>query len=239
MVKRATFVMAAALGAVCATGAAADCRLALLLGLDISSSVDVDEDILQRGGMAAALRAPEVEAAFFAADQHVALAVYEWSGRYNQEVVLDWVLIDSPEKLAQAADIVGASKRSYNEFPTAMGEALSFGAQMIARAPGCLRKTIDLAGDGENNEGPGPAMAYALPAYADITVNGLVVADAADFQTEARLTAYYRDNVLHGPGAFMVVADGFDDYLRAMRKKLERELLPPAIGALPAPEQAG
>lgn len=213
--------------------------MALLLGLDISSSVDVDEDVLQRGGMATALRAPEVEAAFFMADSHVALAVYEWSGRYNQEIVLDWVLIDTPATLARAADVVGASKRSYNEFPTAMGEALEFGAEMMARRPDCLRKTIDIAGDGENNEGPGPAMAYALPDYANITVNGLVVANAADFQTEDRLTAYYRDHVLHGPGAFMVVADGFDDYVRAMRQKLERELTPPAIGALEYRDDAG
>lgn len=226
-------------GVMAASGATAECRLALLLGLDISSSVDVEEDILQRGGMAKALRAPEVQAAFFAADQQVALAVYEWSGRYNQEVVLDWTVIDSPTALAKAADTVGKSRRSYNEFPTAMGEALEFGAQMMDRAPGCLQKTIDIAGDGENNEGPGPAMAYALPAYTDITVNGLVVANAADFQTEDRLTAYYRTHVLHGPGAFMVVADGFDDYLRAMRQKLERELSPPSIGALERPEQAG
>lgn len=239
MVKHAALFAGCVMGAVAANTATAECRLALLLGLDISSSVDVDEDILQRGGMAAALRAPEVEAAFFTADQRVALAVYEWSGRYNQEIVLDWVLIDSPAALTRAADVVAASKRSYNEFPTAMGEALEFGARMMARAPGCLRKTIDIAGDGENNEGPGPAMAYALPDYANITVNGLVVANAADFQTEDRLTAYYRDNVLHGPGAFMVVADGFGDYLRAMRQKLEREVTPPAIGALEFGKDAG
>lgn len=239
LVTRAALLAGCVMAMTAATTAAAECRLALLLGLDISSSVDVDEDILQRGGMAAALRAPEVEAAFFMADQKVALAVYEWSGRYNQEIVLDWLVIDSPATLAQAADVVGASKRSYAEFPTAMGEALAFGAGMMGRAPGCLRKTIDMAGDGENNEGPGPAMAYALPDFGDITVNGLVVANAADFQTEDRLTAYYRNNVLHGPGAFMVVADGFDDYLRAMRQKLERELTPPAIGALEQRETAG
>ena len=224
-----------------ATTAQAECRLALLLGLDISSSVDVDEDALQRGGMAAALTAPEVQAAFFAADQNVALAVFEWSGRYNQEVLLDWRMINSPTDLDQAAAAIAQTRRSYAEFPTAMGEALSFAAGMLDRAPRCLARTIDMAGDGENNEGAGPAAAYELPSFQTITVNGLVVANAADFQTEERLTAYYRDNVLHGPGAFMVVADGFDDYERAMRKKLEREVRPAAIGALPldTPEQAG
>ncbi|WP_370402646.1 DUF1194 domain-containing protein [Sulfitobacter sp. JB4-11] len=226
-------------GALLAGDAAAQCRLALLLGLDISSSVDAGEDDLQRGGMAAALRAPEVQAAFFAADQQVALAAFEWSGRYNQELLLDWTMIEAPADLERAADVIAASRRSYGEFPTAMGEALAFGAELMARAPACLGQTIDMAGDGENNEGPGPAMAYALPAFGAITVNGLVVANAAEFQTEDRLTAYYRDNVLHGAGAFMVVADGFDDYLRAMRKKLEREVRPPTIGALAPAEQAG
>jgi hypothetical protein len=212
---------------------AAECRLALLLGLDISSSVDADEDALQRGGMVTALTSPEVEAAFFAVDAPVALGVFEWSGRYNQEIILDWTMINSRAELLRAAEVIGASRRSYNEFPTAMGEALSFGAEMLARAPRCLQHTIDIAGDGENNEGDGPAHAYRNPAFDSITVNGLVVANAADFQTEARLTQFYADQVLHGPGAFMVVADGFDDYERAMREKLERELAVAVIGAGP------
>ena len=242
MVRAAALAgLAVSLAAMAPGAAGAECRLALLLGLDISSSVDADEDALQRGGMAAALRAPEVQAAFFAADQTVALAVFEWSGRYNQEVLLDWTMINSPTDLDRVAGVIGQTRRSYAEFPTAMGEALSFAAGMMDRAPSCLMRTIDMAGDGENNEGAGPDAAYTLPSFQTITVNGLVVANAADFQTEERLTAYYRDHVLHGPGAFMVVADGFDDYLRAMRQKLEREVRPPTIGALPAPqpERAG
>lgn len=225
--------------AICGTSVAADCRLALLLGLDISSSVDAAEDRLQRGGMVSALIAPEVEAAFFGAGQPVALGVYEWSGRYNQEVILDWTLINARSDLLRAAEVIAASTRSYGEFPTAMGEALDFGAEMLARAPNCLRKTIDMAGDGENNEDHGPLVSYMAAAFDDITVNGLVVANAADFQTEERLTAFFSDQVLHGPGAFLVVADGFDDYERAMRIKLERELTPPAIGALKQAEDAG
>jgi hypothetical protein len=230
------FVVANALLAV---PAAADCRLALLLGLDISSSVDADEDRLQRSGMVAALTAAEVEAAFFAAGQPVALGVFEWSGRYNQEVILDWTLIKDRTALVGAAEIIAASSRSYNEFPTAMGQALDFAAEMLARAPQCSHRTIDMAGDGENNEDHGPDMSYAAAAFDSITVNGLVIANAADFQTEERLTAFFENQVLHGPGAFMVLADGFEDYERAMRIKLERELTPAAIGAVAAPRDAG
>ena len=215
-----------------AASPAAACRLALLLALDVSSSVDADEDKLQRGGLVAALTAPEVQSAFFANDLPVALAVFEWSGRYNQEVVLDWTLINSPAALVSAAETVAASTRSHNEFPTAMGYALGFGAEMLARAPECLYQTIDIAGDGQINEGFGPQLAYREFAFADVTVNGLVV-NAAEFTSETTLIEFYRRQVLRGPGAFLEVAQGFEDYERAMRRKLERELTPPVIGAVP------
>ena len=200
--------------------------------------MDAAEDQLQRGGLVSALTAPEVQAAFFASDAPVALAVFEWSGRYNQEIVLDWVLIDSPATLLSAAETVAASKRSHNEFPTAMGYALGYGAQMLARAPDCLQHTIDMAGDGQNNEGFGPQLAYREFAFDEVTVNGLVV-NAAEFTSETMLIEFYRTEVLRGPGAFLEVAQGFEDYERAMRRKLERELRPPVLGAVPNDRSRG
>ncbi|MEW9918875.1 DUF1194 domain-containing protein [Marimonas sp. MJW-29] len=222
--------------ALAAPAGAAECRLALLLGLDISSSVDAAEDALQRGGMARALLAETVETAFFASGTPVALGVFEWSGRYNQEVILDWTLIENRAELQRASDAIGASRRSYNEFPTAMGEALIFAEAMLARAPDCWQRTIDIAGDGENNEGPGPQAVYAsFPAFREITVNGLVIVNAADFQTPHRLNQFYAEQVLHGDGAFMIEANGFNDYERAMRDKLERELSVTVIGRAEGP----
>lgn len=238
LVKICVSAAALALGLVPAAGAA-NCRLALVLAMDVSSSVDAAEDQLQRGGLVAALISPAVEAAFFAADQPVALAVYEWSGRYNQEILLDWTLIDNRSTLVKVAEIIAASTRSHNDFPTAMGYALGYGANLLERAPKCLKKTLDMAGDGQNNDGFDPAIAYREFPFAEVTVNGLVV-NAADFEGEAGLIAYYQLQVLHGPGAFMVIADGFEDFERAMRRKLERELTPATIGALPSqPESAG
>ncbi len=217
---------------------AAECRLALALAIDVSSSVDAAEDTLQRGGVVAALTAPEVVEAFFAGDLPVALAVYEWSGRYNQELILDWTMIDSPAALLNAADVVARSARSHNDFPTAIGYALGYGAQLLSRGPDCLKKTLDMAGDGQNNEGFPPATAYREFPFDGVTVNGLVV-NGADYEGEVGLIAFYTGEVLHGPGAFLIVAEGFEDYERAMRRKLERELAPPAIGALPDGEDAG
>lgn len=224
---------AAAVAALLALGAgplaAAECRLALLLAMDVSSSVDAAEDRLQRGGMVAALTALEVQAAFFATDLPVALAAYEWSGRYNQEVLLEWTLIDSPAQLLFAAETLARSTRSHNDFPTAMGHSLGFGAIMLKRAPACLRKTLDVAGDGQNNDGFGPRQAYDHFPFADVTVNGLVI-NGADFEGETGLVGFYERHVIRGPGAFLEIADGFEDYERAMRRKLERELSPPVMG---------
>ncbi len=230
--------LAACIALMASAAPAQACRLALLLALDVSSSVDAAEDQLQRGGLVSALISPEVQAAFFATGDPVALAVYEWSGRYNQEVILEWMLIDSPAALLSAAEVVAASKRSHNEFPTAMGYALGYGAKMLGRAPRCLYKTLDMAGDGQNNEGFGPRLAYREFAFSDVTVNGLVV-NAAEFASETDLIAFYQNEVLWGPGAFMEVAQGFEDYERAMRRKLERELTLPMIGAVPFVERAG
>jgi hypothetical protein len=209
------------------------CRLALLLAVDVSSSVDASEDILQRGGLATALISPDVQAAFLASPDPVALAAFEWSGRYNQEILLDWTIIRNAKDLTIAAETIGLSKRSHNDFPTAMGYALGYGANMFRRAPACLFKTLDMAGDGANNEGFEPAQAYAEFDFAQITVNGLVV-NAADYEAEVDLIPYYQNNVLHGPGAFLEIAQGFEDYERAMRRKLEREVKPRAIGSLHA-----
>lgn len=217
--------------------AAAQCRLALVLAIDVSSSVDAEEDALQRRGLANALRAPEIQRAFFATDAPVALSVFEWSGRYNQHLLLDWRVIDTPATLLQISAQLGASKRSHNEFPTAMGYALGYAAGLLDRGPPCLFKTVDMAGDGENNEGFGPASAYAEFPFADVTVNGLVV-DTGEIGPDTALVQFYMRQVLRGPGAFLEVAAGFSDYERALRKKLERELRPPSIGALPLPTSA-
>ncbi|MFN3144098.1 MAG: DUF1194 domain-containing protein [Paracoccaceae bacterium] len=225
----------AALGALPAP-AEAVCRLALLLAMDISSSVDAAEDALQRGGLARALVAPEVQRAMFSVPgDTVALAVYEWSGRYQQDMVLDWVLIDSPETLRAAAAEVAASQRSYAEFPTALGYALGHAASVFDSAPPCLFRTLDVSGDGLNNDGFAPALAYKHFPLDEITVNGLAIGGAG----EDDVAAYYRAELIRGPGAFVEEAADFDDFERAMRRKLVRELRAAAIGALDGPAPRG
>ncbi|MEM6657461.1 MAG: DUF1194 domain-containing protein [Pseudomonadota bacterium] len=227
---------AIALGlAVLANPAGAEqCRLALALALDISVSVDEAEDILQRQGLAAALIAPEVQEAFFSSPLPVALAVYEWSGRSTQTIVLDWTMIDHLGDLLTVSARISDSVRSDAGSATAMGHALAFGATLMQRAPECLFQTIDLSGDGSNNDGYGPQIAYRHFPFDTTVVNGLVI-NAADFEGELFLIPFFENNVLHGPGAFLEIAQGFEDFERAMRRKLERELRGLQIGSLREP----
>nr|WP_217356616.1 DUF1194 domain-containing protein [Ruegeria sp. HKCCA0370] len=207
------------------------CRLALALAMDISVSVDEAEDLLQRQGLAAALIAPEVQEAFFSSPMPVALAVYEWSGRSTQHVILNWLLIEDVADLLFASGQISGSVRSDTGSATAMGYALAFGSTLMNKAPDCLFQTIDLSGDGSNNDGYGPQIAYRHFAFQNVVVNGLVI-NAADFEGELFLIPFFENNVLHGPGAFLEVAQGFEDFERAMRKKLKRELSGLQIGAL-------
>lgn len=209
------------------------CRLALVLALDISSSVDAAEDALQRAGVAAALLAPEVQAELLATPEPVALAVYEWSGRYQQGVVLGWRLLDSAAAIRAAAAAIAGSQRSYAEFPTAMGYGLGYAIEVFARAPDCLHRTLDVSGDGVNNDGFGPGLAYRHFAFDGITVNGLAIGGATGSDRE--VYDFYRDEVIRGPGAFVETAQDFEGFERAMRRKLMRELQTVAVGhALPS-----
>lgn len=209
-------------------GHAADaCRLALVLGMDVSNSVDADEDALQRSGLATALLAPEVQDAFFASDAPVAMAVFEWSGRHHQRMIQDWIVIDSVETLRSVAAQIQSTPRFYYEFPTAIGYALGYSAGLLDRAPPCDAQTIDISGDGLNNDGFEPRDAYSAFNLDGVNVNGLVIDVPEDAPLRAGqidLASYYAQHVIRGPAAFIEIADGFEDFARAMERKLIREL---------------
>lgn len=202
--------------------AAADCRIALSLALDVSSSVDAREYALQAAGLAAALTAPEVVDAFLAVPGTVvALHVFEWSGRWQQEVRQDWTLVAAPADLERIAAGLAARPRSHDDYPTALGAAMGFGAHALGKAPACRRRVLDVSGDGVNNQAFGPLPARRAFPFDGVTVNGLVIG-----AERAALAAYYRAEVIQGPGAFVEEAVDFTDFERALRRKLVRELRP-------------
>ncbi len=217
-----------------AGGAAAQspCRLALVLGMDISSSVDPLEDALQRGGLARALRSePVVDAILSQPDRPVALAMFEWSGRLQQDMVLGWTMLTDAQTIAQVSEQIARSRRSYDVFATGIGHALTYAHDLFAQGPACDARVLDLSGDGVNNDGINPAAAYASTDFAAITVNALAIEvqeDGTDHAPGAGgvsgLTAYFQQVVIRGPGAFVETARGFEDVERAMQRKLLREL---------------
>ncbi len=207
--------------------AAAGCQLALALALDVSSSVDGREYRLQRDGLAVALMSADVQSALFSGSGDVAIAVYEWSGRNQQVLVLDWTLLTSPQVLAGVVRRISESQRTYDEFPTALGYALGYGAVLLARAPRCDRQTIDVSGDGITNDGFAPEAAYRSFPFQGVTVNGLVLA------VDYTISAYYRAQVIRGPAAFVEIARGYRNFEAAMKRKLLREIGHLAIGGGP------
>lgn len=221
---------AAALSVGAAAAQEAGCRLALVLALDVSSSVDAREYDLQRRGLAAALDSEDVRQAILrGAPGYVALAVYEWSGFYQHKLQLDWAPLASPAAIDRAVAALAAMKRSHDDFPTSLGPALGYASQMLDRGPVCARQVIDVSGDGVNNYRYGPLVAYKHFPLDDVTVNGLVI-----LGDDPHVAAFYREEVLHGPGAFLEIADGFDDFQQAMTRKLFREISDVQVGALPS-----
>jgi hypothetical protein len=220
------------LGLGLAAPAGAECRLALLLAVDVSRSIDSRDYVIQTEGLAAALEDREVRAAIFGPEGEVALAVYFWSGRGHQDLVQAWVMLDGPAALDGAIWAIRRTPRPAAPLATAMGDALRYGAGLMAEAPDCARRVIDVAGDGQNNEGISVARTYERGDFTGITVNGLAVGEH-----EAGLLDYFRTEVIRGPGAFVESAARQEDYPAAIRRKLLRELHGPVIGALPVPSR--
>lgn len=218
---------AAALLATAPASAQDQCRLALQLGLDVSASVDEAEYRLQVDGLAAALIDPTIMDAFLNGPGPVALSIFEWSGRFQQDVLLDWTMITSEADLARIAERLSRSTRGSQDFPTAIGYALGFAATRFDAAPACLFQTLDISGDGQNNDGFPPSAAYEHFPFTGITVNGLAIGGAS-----REIEEYFLAEVIHGPGAFVEFAPTHREFAEVMRRKLERELRVMILGQI-------
>lgn len=225
------------LGLFWAEAVEAQCRLALALGMDVSGSVDEVEYRLQLDGLAAALTAPEVQAQILQFPEvPIWLTAYEWSGRFNQRPLVPWIALDSPAVLDRIAATLRSTERLRGVNSTGIGGSMQYGEVQFKRGPECWRYTLDLSGDGTNNDGPAPEVIRETLIGREI--NGLVIGlDLTVGRDERqmdimRLSAYYRKNVIKGPDAFVEVAQGFEDFERAMTKKLLRETKSLMVGAL-------
>jgi hypothetical protein len=214
----------------CLTAGASEaaCRQALVLGLDVSGSVDSVEYQMQRDGVAAALTSPAVtEVLLKSGAAPVDLAVFEWSGPAHQVMIQPWVTITDAAVLLEVARRIRTNPRVTGSPTTAIGSAMGFGVGLLDQRANCWKRALDISGDGQANTGPRPQDVAAVPT--DVVINGLVI-EVANIQ---ELSAYFDAYVIRGSGAFVEVALGFEDYAAAMERKLLRELQSLALSAAP------
>ena len=237
-----TFVLAAALWvAALVPVRAADmpADLELMLAVDVSRSMDGDEQTLQRDGYVAAITHPDVIGAITQGlHGKIALAYVEWAGPATQYMVMDWRVIDGEASAkAFAAELAEAPIQRYHG--TSISNGLAYVApQFDSNGYEGLRRVIDVSGDGPNNMGMPVEIAREPIIRAGITINGLpiMIKRAGGFASIPNLDVYYEDCVIGGPGAFLVVVKSADQFADAIRRKLVLEIVGREPEVIPAAE---
>lgn len=231
--RAAILARAALLAAVLCVLSAAGARavpvdLELVLAIDVSYSVDAEEARLQRQGYFDALVHPRVlQAISGGPNRAIAIAYMEWAGNWHNKIVADWTVIrDRASAEAFVAKIAAIPHQSASR--TSISGAIDFAVRMFENNGfESARRVIDVSGDGRNNQGR-PAWAARDDAVAKgITINGLpILSGNPNFgqAQEEGLADHYRDEVIGGPGAFLVVAESFEAFTNAVLSKLVREV---------------
>ena len=212
--------------------------VALVLAVDVSRSIDEDEARLQREGYRNAVADPVVMAAIRGGlIGAVAIAYVEWAGIEYQRTVIPWHRIATlAEAQAWAGELAEAPRTSLSW--TSISGAIRHSRQVLAECPWeATRQVIDVSGDGVNNSGP-PADQERDAAVAEgIIINGRpIINDRPTFgrMPPIPLDDYYRDNVIGGDGHFMIVAEDFESFGVAVKRKLIREIAALPAGPIPA-----
>ena len=217
-----------------------DVDVELILAVDVSYSMDPDEQALQREGYVSALTSPEFLTALKAGIHgRIALTYFEWANANDQKILLPWRLIDGPASARAVADEIARApyRRAYR---TSISGALLFATRLFeSSGHRGIRRVIDVSGDGTNNEGPLIVPTREAVIANGITVNGLPIMlkkpqpGSIDIED---LDIYYEDCVIGGPGAFVVPIKEREKFKDAVRTKLVLEVAgrEPAERILPA-----
>ncbi len=216
-----------------ASAVAADqADLLLALSSDVSRSVDHPKFLLQREGYATAMSDSHViDAIRSGPHQRIAVCFVEWSGFGAQKLVIDWTIIDGPASARKFGDQLLELPRSFAD-RTSISGGIEFAAAQLDRAPHeATRRTIDVSGDGTNNAGRDVRLARDETVAKGIVINGLVILsdrpvpwNAEHTNPPGGLEKYYQDNVIGGPGSFVLVAENFNSFGRAIIKKMIAEI---------------
>jgi hypothetical protein len=211
--------------------------LLLVLAADVSSSMEESKFQLQRSGYAVAFADPRVIAAIRAGSiGRIAVAFVEWSGIVQQKIVIDWTMISDDETARRFGDSIIEAPRSFDKNSTSISAGIDFAMAQFDRAPyEARRRAIDVSGDGDNNTGRDVTVARDEAVNKGVTINGLVILSQTQTSSNSQhasehtnppggLANYYRDNIIGGPGAFVMVAENFSSFGDAVVKKLIAEI---------------
>ena len=225
-------LVVATLAIVPAAAFAADVDLLLVLAADVSRSIDTTKFQLQRDGYAAAMSDPRVLETIRAGRQgRIGLTFVEWSGVGAQRVVIDWTAIGDTASAKDFGDRLAETPRSFAD-RTSISGAIEFSMAQLAQAPfSAPCQTIDISGDGTNNSGPDVAPLRDAAVAKGITVNGLAILSESPLAWNPEhtnppggLDTYYRNNVIGGPSAFVMVAKDFNSFGQAIISKIIAEV---------------
>jgi hypothetical protein len=204
-----------------AHGAAAQADVALVMAVDVSSSVDEERFQLQRDGIARSLESQAVADAIAGGPhQTIELAIIEWSEA--QSVLLDWTIIRGPADIERVIHLLQAQQRPTVGWKTDIGGGIAKAVALLDSAPlAASRRIIDVSGDGQQNCGHISAdQARSAALAGSITINGLPITSG----DEPDVDRWYEQHVVGGEGAFLIVANGHERFADAMRKKLALEI---------------
>jgi hypothetical protein len=204
--------------------------LTLVLAVDVSDSIDANEGQLQREGYAKAFRRPEILNAIRSGrNGRIAVSYFEWADVSEQSLIVDWMVIEDMASAETFGTRLQEAPLNSGHF-TSISAAITYGLALLKRAPyESDREVIDISGDGRSNDGPPLPIARQAADTWQVTINGLPIDNersrlAADMEP-GQISRYYKEEVITGPGAFIVVAKDFADFERAISRKLLREIV--------------
>jgi hypothetical protein len=195
--------------------------LQLVLAVDASGSVDQRRFELQQQGYVAAFRDPRVlHAIQSGATQAIAVSMVQWTGPALQIQVLPWTLINDATTAHDFAAAIAATPRQLFSGGTSISGVIDYAVPLLldSHFQG-TRRVIDISGDGSNNRGRPAGSARDDAVRAGIVVNGLPI-----LALEPDLKRYFADQVIGGPGAFVIAAESYETFADAIVKKLIREM---------------
>lgn len=198
----------------------AACELALVLAIDVSSSISGGEYRFQVDGLADALLQPEVQNVLLT-DQ-IALAVVQWSGYDEQDLTVSWRRMLSANEIRNFSERVRNMDRKWDNGQTAIGDAIAFSVHQFDAVRDCKRRVIDISGDGATNSGVSTPGQRLLAQNAGVEINGLAI-ERVGFA----ITSFY-ERFVRTRGGFVMTSRGYSDYPRVIRAKLLREFVKPS-----------